>query len=248
MKSGENTATMQLIQEVQNGDENKMEKLLMLHEGLIRCVSKRFANRGVESEDLYQICCIGFIKAVRKFNLELGLCFSTYAVPTMCGEIKRFLRDDGILKVSRKLQELSLQIFRIQEERRMAQVQAPSLSELAKLLETTEEEIVLAQESVRPPESLHSILHEDGNHPVFLIDVLEGAGEREQGEYERIVERESVRSAMDVLNEDERRLVGLRFYKNMTQSKTAEIMGVSQVQVSRLEKRILQKMRDVLSV
>lgn len=248
MRSGENTATMQLIQEVQNGDENKMELLLELHEGLIRCVTNRFTNRGVEHDDLYQICCIGFIKAVRKFDLKLGLCFSTYAVPTMCGEIKRFLRDDGIMKVSRKLQELSLQIYRIQETRRNERAPAPSVSELAVLLQTTEEEIVLAQESARPPESLYSVLHEDGHNPVFLIDVLEGAGEQEQMDYERILEKESIRSAMERLTPEEQRLVGLRFYKEMTQSKTAEILGISQVQVSRLEKKILQKMRETLGV
>lgn len=248
MGSGENTATMQLIQEVQNGDENKMEQLLALHEGLIRCVTKRFTNRGVENEDLYQICCIGFIKAVRKFDLSLGLCFSTYAVPTMCGEIKRFLRDDGFVKISRKLQELSLQIYRIQEQRRADNMPAPSLSELAALLNTTEEEVVLAQESARPPESLHSVLREEGHNPIFLIDVLEATGEKESGEYERILEKESVRVALNNLSDAERRLVGLRFYKEMSQSKTAEILGISQVQVSRLEKKILQKMRETMGV
>lgn len=247
MESGESTATMQLIKEVQNGDESKMEILLSQNEGLIRCVTKRFMNRGVDVEDLFQICSIGFIKAVRKFDVTLGLCFSTYAVPTMCGEVKRFLRDDGIMKVSRKLQELSLRIHRAEEEWMTSKGCKPTVSELSSLLETSEEEIVLAMDSARPPESLYSVVNQDGSSPVYLIDVIEGQGDREQVELDAVLEKESVRIAVQGLSVSERKLIGLRYFKEMTQSKTAEILGISQVQVSRLEKKILEKMRSILS-
>ncbi len=247
MASGDSTATMQLIKEVQNGDENKMEILLTQNEGLIRLVAKRFANRGMDTEDIYQICSIGFIKAVRKFDLSLGLCFSTYAVPTMCGEVKRFLRDDGILKVSRKLQELSMQIYRAEEKWLQDKGDKPTVGELATLLETTEEEIVLALDAARPPDSLYSVINDESSNPIYLIDVVEGQGEREQGEFELILERESVQHAVRALNESERTLIGLRYFKELTQSKTAQVMGISQVQVSRLEKKILEKMRGFLS-
>ena len=173
MESGTNTATMQYIKAVQNGDEQKMEILLLENEGLIRLVSKRFLNRAIDSDDLYQICCIGFMKAVRNFDTSLGLCFSTYAVPTMCGEVKRFLRDDGIVKVSRKLKSLSYAIYQVEEAWEQQYGEKPTVSQLANILETTEEEVVLAIDSAKPPESLYSVVCEGDSSPTYLIDVLE---------------------------------------------------------------------------
>ena len=244
MESGTNTATMQYIKAVQNGDEQKMEVLLLENEGLIRLVSKRFSNRTIDPEDLYQICSIGFMKAVRNFDTSLGLCFSTYAVPTMCGEVKRFLRDDGIVKVSRQLKSLSYAIYQAEERWEQQYGEKPTVSQLAALLETTEEEIVLAIDSAKPPESLYSVVCEGDSSPVYLIDVLEG---REQGgEFESFLDTESVRSAIGLLSAEEQTIIRLRYFKEMTQSNVAAILGVSQVQVSRQEKKILEKLRNIL--
>lgn len=244
MESGTNTATMQLIKEVQNGDEQKMEILLSENEGLIRLVSKRFSNRSIDPEDLYQICSIGFIKAVRKFDLSLGLCFSTYAVPTMCGEVKRFLRDDGIVKVSRHLKSLSFAIYQAEEQWEQKHGEKPTVSQLAELLETTEEEILLAMDASKPPESLYSVVCEGNSSPVYLIDLLENG--TKGGEFDRLLDSEAVRSALDTLTAEEQTIIRLRYFKEMTQSKVAEVVGVSQVQISRQEKRILEKLRNIL--
>lgn len=244
MESGTNTATMQLIKEVQNGDEQKMEILLLENEGLIRLVSKRFSNRSIDPEDLYQICSIGFIKAVRKFDTTLGLCFSTYAVPTMCGEVKRFLRDDGIVKVSRHLKSLSYAIYQAEEQWEQKHGEKPTVSQLAEQLETTEEEILLAIDAAKPPESLYSVVCEGDSAPVYLIDLLENGSKG--GEFERLLDLEAVRSALNTLSTEEQTIIRLRYFKEMTQSKVAEVVGVSQVQISRQEKRILEKLRNIL--
>ncbi len=244
MESGTNAATMQYIEAVQNGDEQKMEVLLLENEGLIRLVSKRFSNRAIDPEDLYQICSIGFIKAVRNFDTSLGLCFSTYAVPTMCGEVKRFLRDDGIVKVSRQLKSLSCAIYQAEEQWEQQHGEKPTVSQLAEMLETTEEEIILAIDSSKPPESLYSVVCEGDSSPVYLIDLLENGAKG--GEYESFLDTESVRSAISLLSTDEQTIIRLRYFKEMTQSKVAAIMGVSQVQISRQEKKILEKLRNIL--
>ena len=244
MESGTSAATMQYIKAVQNGDEQKMELLLLENEGLIRLVSKRFSNRAIDPEDLYQICSIGFIKAVRNFDTSLGLCFSTYAVPTMCGEVKRFLRDDGIIKVSRKLKSLSFAVYQAEEKWEQQHGVKPTVSQLAETLEATEEEIILAIDSAKPTESLYSVVCEGDSTPVYLIDLLESG--TQGGEYENFLDTESVRNAMNFLDANERTLVQLRYFKELTQSKVAEIMGVSQVQISRQEKKILEKLRNIL--
>ncbi|MBP3391329.1 MAG: sigma-70 family RNA polymerase sigma factor [Clostridia bacterium] len=246
MTSGTNTATMQLIKEVQNGNEQKMEILLLENEGLIRLVSKRFANRSIEPEDLYQICSIGFIKAVRNFDTSLGLCFSTYAVPTMCGEVKRFLRDDGMVKVSRRLKSLAYAIYQAEEKWEQQYREKPTVSQLAQLLDTTEEEIMLALDATKPTESLYSVVSQGDSAAVYLIDLLENGNHGSEGEYERLLDSESVRSAINTLTPDEQTIIRLRYFKEMSQSKVAEVVGVSQVQISRQEKKIIEKLRNIL--
>lgn len=226
-----------LLQAAREGDNQACERVLEENNGLIWSVVRRYYGRGVEPEDLYQLGCLGFLKAVRGFDPSYGTQFSTYAVPKIAGEIRRFLRDDGAVKVSRGLKERGTAL-RSARSRLCGELgREPALSELAQATGLTPEEIAAAETAAEPVVSLQS---ETGDG-LTLEGVLSG-GEMEEG----LVERLALRAAIERLPERERQVLLLRYYRGMTQAVAARVLGVSQVQVSRLERRGVERLRQEL--
>ena len=231
-------STAALMEAARRGEPGACEQALRENNGLIWSVVRRYCGRGVETEDLYQLGCLGFLKAVRGFEPAYGTRFSTYAVPKIAGEIRRFLRDDGPVKVSRGLKERGLSL-RLARERLAAQLgREPLLSELAAETGLTAEEIATAETAAEPVLSLQTETGEGG----LTLEGLLSVG----GEEEGLVERITLRAALNGLPERERQVLMLRYWRGMTQVQTARVVGVSQVQVSRLERRALEQLRREL--
>ena len=230
--------TAELLEAAVQGDEQACEQMLRDNSGLIWSIVRRYYGRGVEPDDLYQLGCLGFIKAVKGFNLTFGTQFSTYAVPKIAGEIRRFLRDDGAVKVSRSVREQAAMIFAARERLKNALGREPVLSELSEETGLRPEEIAQCELAVAEPESLQ---RETGDGLT-----LEGMLGSESPE-ESMVEKIALREAIDVLPERERMTILLRFFKGLTQEQAARLLGVSQVQVSRLERRALERLRASLA-
>lgn len=231
--------TIALIKQAHLGDKSAREQVINDNVGLIWCVVKRFAGRGTELEDLFQIGSIGLLKAVDKFDFTFEVKFSTYAVPMISGEIKRFLRDDGMIKVSRSLKELSAKAYMKREECITKNGCEPSVELLATLLEVDKEELVLALESSSEVESLYKPIYQKDGDEICLLDKLEKSEEQE----DKIINKIMLTEMLEQLKEEEKQLIHLRYFMNMTQSEVGRILGISQVQVSRLEKKILKTMR-----
>ncbi len=230
--------TAELLEAAVQGDEQACEQMLRDNSGLIWSIVRRYYGRGVEPDDLYQLGCLGFIKAVKGFDLTFGTQFSTYAVPKIAGEIRRFLRDDGAVKVSRSVREQAAMIFAARERLKNALGREPVLSELSEETGLRPEEIAQCELAVAEPESLQ---RETGDGLT-----LEGMLGSESPE-ESMVEKIALREAIDALPERERMTILLRFFKGLTQEQAARLLGVSQVQVSRLERRALERLRASLS-
>ena len=228
-------AQLELLRAAQAGDREACERAVTENSGLIWSIVRRYYGRGVEADDLYQLGCLGFLKAVQGFDFSYGTCFSTYAVPKIAGEIRRFLRDDGMLKVSRGLREQAQLLYTSRERLRQRLGREPALSELAEDTGLTPEEIARADLAADAPESLQQETA-DGL-------TLEGMLGTEAPE-EAMVERIALREAIDQLPEKERMTILLRYFKGLTQEQTARILKVSQVQISRLERRGLQHLRE----
>ena len=229
----------ELLQAAREGDSRACEQVLEENNGLIWSVVRRYYGRGVEPDDLYQLGCMGFLKAVQGFDPQYGTQFSTYAVPKIAGEIRRFLRDDGPVKVSRGLKERGVSV-RGARTRLCAQLgREPSLSELAEETGLTPEEIAAAETAVEPVISLQA---ETGENGLTLEGMLTAGSEEE-----RLVEQMTLRAALAALPEREQQVLLLRYYRGMTQVQTARVVGVSQVQVSRLERRALERLRQELT-
>ena len=224
-----------LIQAAQAGDKEACGQLVEENAGLIWSVVRRYTHRGVDSEDLYQLGCLGFLKAVQGFDTSYGTQFSTYAVPKIAGEIRRFLRDDGMVKVGRGMKEQALVIYRVRNQLTEQLGREPVLSELAEATGLTPEDIAAADLAAA---SVASLQAESGETGLQLEGIL-GSESPEEG----MVERVALRTAIEHLPERERKLILLRYYKGLTQDKTAKILGISQVQVSRLEKKAIQFLR-----
>ena len=230
--------TLELIARSQQGDRAASEQLVEENAGLIRAVARRYYGRGVEPDDLFQLGSIGFLKAVAGFDTAFGTQFSTYAVPKIAGEIRRFLRDDGTVKVSRTLKERATAIRQARDRLSKALGREPVLSELAEALDLTVEEIAEAETATDPVASIQQPAGENG---LTLESVLsEGAME------EQVVERLALRQALAQLPEREGRVIALRYYHGLTQERAASMIGVSQVQVSRIEKKALAHLRELL--
>ena len=227
-------AQLELLRAAQAGDREACERAVTENSGLIWSIVRRYYGRGVEADDLYQLGCLGFLKAVQGFDFSYGTCFSTYAVPKIAGEIRRFLRDDGMLKVSRGLREQAQLLYTSRERLRQRLGREPALSELAEDTGLTPEEIARADLAADAPESLQQETA-DGL-------TLEGMLGTEAPE-EAMVERIALREAIDQLPEKERMTILLRYFKSLTQEQTARVLGVSQVQISRLERRGLERLR-----
>ncbi len=226
--------TLDLLALARQGDREAVERVLTENSGLIWAVVRRYYGRGVDPEDLYQLGCLGFLKAVQGFDSDYGTQFSTYAVPKIAGEIRRYLRDSGAIKVSRGIRERSLVIYTSRERLRTQLGREPLLSEISRDTGFTPEEIASAELATAAPDSLQ----QENAEGLSLESTIAG-GETE----ETLVEHIALRSAIDRLPEQERKTIFLRFYKGLTQQQCARILSVSQVQVSRLEKRALEKLR-----
>ena len=227
----------ELLQAAQSGDAEACEQVVRENSGLIWSIVRRYYGRGVEPEDLYQLGCLGFLKAVRGFDFSYGTCFSTYAVPKIAGEIRRFLRDDGALKVSRSMREKAQLLYSTRENLRQELHREPLLSELAEATGIEPEEIARVDLASAAPESLQSETEEG-----LALEGMLGTDAPEEG----MVERIALREAIDRLPEKERMTILLRYFKGMTQEQTARVLRVSQVQVSRLEKKGLGHLRESL--
>lgn len=227
-----------LLAASQAGDTTARDTLVNCNIRLVWSVVQRFLNRGYEADDLFQIGCIGLLKAIDKFDLNFDVKFSTYAVPMIIGEIQRFLRDDGTVKVSRSLKEIANKVRRIRDELSKTMGRLPTVSEIAEVLEITPEEVVYAQEANRAPSSIHETVFENDGDPITLMDQI---ADKDEGKW---FDRIALREAISRLGEREQLIVYLRYYKDQTQSEVAERLGISQVQVSRLEKKILRLMKD----
>lgn len=228
------SATLELLRAAQKGDRDACEQAVIENNGLIWSVVRRYYGRGVEPDDLYQLGCLGFLKAVQGFDFDYGTCFSTYAVPKIAGEIRRFLRDDGTLKVGRSIREKAQTLYSIRERLRHELGREPFLSELSETAGMTPEEIAEIDLATDTPESLQQETT-DGL-------TLEGMLGTEAPE-EKLVEKIALREAIDQLPEKERMTILLRYFKGLTQERTARVLGVSQVQISRLERRGLERLR-----
>ena len=232
--------TLALIGRAHQGDKVARDTLFKENEGLIYSVARRFLGRGVEMEDLFQIGSIGLLKAVDHFDPSYEVRFSTYAVPMIVGEIKRFLRDDGILKVSRSLKENCGRIYQAKEKLEKELGREPGLDEIAAEVELSLEEVILALESTAEVESLHKTIYQGDGNDISLMDRLP---EKENGQ-EQALDRIFLDEMLQSLDARERQLIGMRYFQNRTQTEIAAELGVSQVQVSRMEKRILKKLKE----
>lgn len=230
--------TEELIRLAQAGDRGAAENLVNENAGLIWSVAKRFIGRGTETDDLYQLGCLGFLKAVEGFDLEFGTQFSTYAVPKIAGEIRRFLRDDGAIKVSRSLKEQAASIKSMRSHLTAALGREPTVQELSRQTGLTPEEIALAETATAGTESIHRELGEEG----FSLENILTDTESE----ERLMERIALRQAIDKLPERERLVIQLRYFHSLTQERASKVLNVSQVQVSRIEKKALAHLKDLM--
>ena len=228
----------ELIRRAQAGDAEAGEQLITENAGLIWAVARRFQGRGTELEDLYQLGCLGFLKAVSGFDSEFGTQFSTYAVPKIAGEIRRFLRDDGTVKVSRGLKEQSAAIKSVRSRLTSQLGREPSLSELSRETGLTPEEIALAETATAATESIYRETGEDG----FTLESVLTDTESE----ERMVEKIALRQAVKALPQREQQIVALRYFHGLTQQRVAAILGISQVQVSRIERKALGLLKERL--
>ncbi len=232
--------TIALIQRSHEGDEEAKAQLVEENTGLVWCIVKRFCNRGVEAEDLFQVGSIGLLKAIDKFDLSYNVKFSTYAVPMISGEIKRFLRDDGMIKVSRSLKELAYKAYLCQEKLQEKWGRYPTVSEIAEHLGVATEELTQAMDASGDIESLYKPIYQKEGQEIRLMDKLP---EKEGGE-ERLLNQMLLSQLLAYLNKEERKLIYLRYFANQTQTQVGVTLGISQVQVSRMEKKILKSLRE----
>lgn len=228
----------ELIRRCREGDQSAKEQLISENAGLIWSVARRYFGRGVDAEDLYQLGCVGFLKSIEGFDLEYGTQFSTYAVPKIAGEIRRFLRDDGAVKVSRSVKERAATVKMARQRLTGELNREPSLSEIARETGFTVEDIAVAETATASAESIQKESGEDG----FSLEDVLTCGSME----EEMIERIALREAVARLPEREKTVIDLRYFRGLTQDKTAAIIGVSQVQVSRIEKKALQELRKYI--
>ena len=233
------SSTLELLQAAQKGNRDACEQAVLENNGLIWSIVRRYYGRGVEPDDLYQLGCLGFLKAVQGFDFSYGTCFSTYAVPKIAGEIRRFLRDDGSMKVGRASREQAQTLYSKREQLRHDLGREPALSELAEATGLSVEEIAQVELATDSPESLQRETS-DG----LTLEGMLGTDAPEEG----LVERIALREAIDQLPEKERMTILLRYFKGLTQERTARVLGVSQVQISRLERRGLARLRESFEV
>lgn len=234
--------TIALIEAAHRGDKEARDRLVMENMGLIWSIVRRFSGRGYETEDLFQIGSIGLMKAIDKFDLNYDVKFSTYAVPMIAGEIKRFLRDDGMIKVSRSLKEAAGKAKIITEKLHGEQGREPTIEEVAKEIGISSEELVMALDSQSEVESIYKTIYQGDGNAITLLDKLE----EDVDANEELLNHMVLEELLSGLDEKERNIIQMRYFMDKTQTEIAKEIGISQVQVSRLEKKILQSMREKL--
>lgn len=234
--------TIELIKRSHSGDKQARDKLVEENVGLVWCIVRRFAGRGYEMEDLFQIGSIGLLKAIDKFDTSFDVKFSTYAVPMINGEIKRFLRDDGMIKVSRSLKETACRARATRESLNQQMGREPTLEEIAAEIGASKEDLVMALESNAEVESLQKTIYQKDGSPICLGDKLE----EEENHEERVINHMVLHQLLDTLDERDRAIIEMRYFANRTQTEIAAELGISQVQVSRMEKKILRRLRERL--
>ena len=233
--------TLKLLKQAKQGDKNAKNLLIETNSPLVKSIVKRYKNKGVEYEDLYQLGCVGFAKAINNFDESFNVKFSTYAVPMIAGEIKRFLRDDGSVKVSRSIKSKYYQIQKYLDECKTQNKEQPTTSELSKIFDIDEQELMFVLESARMPVSIYDSLDKESTSGQMVLDKI-SKGDEIDDKINKMMLFDMIRS----LDNKDKKLILLRFYRDKTQSEVAKILGVSQVQVSRLENKILKKMRTRL--
>ena len=234
--------TTLLITQAQEGSKEAAGILIEENAGLIWSVVRKFSGRGYELDDLYQIGAMGLLKCIQKFDLSFGVKFSTYAIPMIMGEIKRFLRDDGLIKISRPLKELAIKAKYTQEDLAKRNGSPPTINEIAATLDVSREDLVMALEAGKDVESLYQTIYQGDGSPIYLIDKLDMA----EGGGPEIVDIIALKEILSKLSPKERRIIMLRYFEEKTQMEIAKEIGVSQVQVSRIEKRIIENLRESL--
>ena len=233
---------LQLIPLAKEGNTEALNKLIEANLPLVTSISKKFTNRGYEYEDIYQIGCMGLVEAIKNFDEKYNVKFSTYAVPMIIGEIKRFLRDDGMIKVSRNVKSLAKKLHFDKEALTKKLNREPTVEELAQFSGMDKEEILFALESSASMQYLYEVIHQDDGSPVLLIDKLSENAIEDKNITEKLALKEALRN----LDTKSRQIIVLRYFKDKTQIQVAKMLGISQVQVSRIEKKVLQEMRKQL--
>lgn len=231
--------TLEFVEEAKNGSAEAKDKLIQGNFPLIKSIVKNFQNKGVDYEDLYQIGCVGFLKAINNFDVKFDVKFSTYAVPMIAGEIKRFLRDDGNIKISRAIKTLWLKIKSYVDVYEKLHNESPTIDEIAKALSVTPEEVVYAQDASKQILSLDAQIDETSNNSQSVLDRVV-----EEDKSEILLDKLLLKEAISLLPEREKKIVLLRYYRGKTQSEVAIMLGVSQVQISRLETKIIDKLKN----
>ena len=235
------TLTIEYIRQAKEGNTTAKEQLIQHNVSLVKCIVKRYLGKGVEYDDLFQIACMGFLKAIAGFDEKFGVKFSTYAVPMIAGEIKRFMRDDGSVKVSRTMKQTAKAIHAFVETYTGERGEPPSISEIAKNFALDEAETVFIMGSSKMPVSLHSGADYKDGKERELIETLPARDDQDDW-----LDKMLLKSAIDGLPEREKKIIILRYFRDMTQSEVAEKIGVSQVQVSRIENKIIKSFKEKL--
>lgn len=230
-----------LIKRARAGEKEAREVLIEQNLGLVHHIVKRFLGRGYEAEDLFQIGVIGLIKSIDKFDISYDVKFSTYAVPLITGEIKRFIRDDGMVKISRTLKENGMRIHYARERLSDRLSREPTLDEIAEEAALSREEVLLAMEANQQVESIYKSVYQSDGNEIFMVDQL---ADQKKNEQEEVLNHLVIDQLLSDLSKEEKKLIRLRYYQEKTQTEVARVLGVSQVQVSRMEKRILLRMRQ----
>ena len=234
---------LELLKQAKEGSEIAVNKLVEMNLPLVGSLCKKYTSRGYEYDDLYQIGSLGLIKAINNFDPSFGVKFSTYAVPMIVGEIKRFMRDDGMIKVSRTVKSLARKIYFCKEQLSIELNREPTIDEIAEYSGINKEDIIIAIESSAGLQYLYDTIHQDEGNAILLIDKLSEQSEEDTD----IVDKIALKEALTCLDEKSRKIIILRYFKDKTQMQVAKMLGLSQVQVSRIEKRVLKVMKEKLS-
>lgn len=232
---------LELLKRAQEGNKLALDELVETNLPLVAALSKKFMNRGYEYDDIFQIGSIGLVKAIKNFDLSFDVKFSTYAVPMIMGEIRRFLRDDSYIKVSRNVKLIAKKVYYAKEALSQKLEREPKIDELAEYMDLPKEDIIFAMDAVIEPQYLYATIHQEDGAPIYLIDKISNE------KNDCVIDKLSLKEALNKLDARSRQIIMLRYFKDVTQVNVAKMLGISQVQVSRIEKKVLKMMREKLN-